>query len=108
MRWRMVQRRNGLEKYYNIERERMIENTLKTREDTHGSFRYQAETAQKLKEALRDCLNDRYLKRYQLEAMDMICGKLARICAGDPDFADHWHDIAGYAILAEKELGDKR
>jgi hypothetical protein len=82
----------------------VIENTLKSREETHGSFKSQAEIAQKLKEAVRDGLNKRYLRRYQLESIDMICGKLARICAGDPDFADHWHDIAGYALLVEKEL----
>lgn len=30
----------------------------------------------------------------------MICAKLARIAAGDPNFRDHWADIAGYASKA--------
>ena len=34
----------------------------------------------------------------------MIASKIARIVNGDPDYADNWHDIAGYARLVEKEL----
>ena len=34
----------------------------------------------------------------------MIAHKLGRICAGDPDFPDHYKDIAGYATLVAKEL----
>jgi len=36
----------------------------------------------------------------QREALDMILAKIARIVSGDPNHADHWHDIAGYAQLA--------
>jgi hypothetical protein len=42
------------------------------------------------------------LSSTQLEALDMICSKLARIVCGDPNEPDHWHDIGGYAKLAEK------
>ena len=35
----------------------------------------------------------------------MIVHKIARILAGDPNHADHWHDIAGYAILVEERIG---
>jgi hypothetical protein len=34
----------------------------------------------------------------------MICHKLGRIAAGDIDYADSWHDIAGYAKLVEDRL----
>jgi hypothetical protein len=29
----------------------------------------------------------------------MIAHKIGRIIAGDPDFRDHWDDLAGYATL---------
>jgi Domain of unknown function (DUF6378) len=35
----------------------------------------------------------------------MIIFKLARILTGDPDFADHWRDIAGYATLIADKCG---
>lgn len=35
----------------------------------------------------------------QREAMDMIMHKIARIMNGDPNYADSWQDIAGYAQL---------
>ena len=40
----------------------------------------------------------------QLEALDMIAHKIARIINGDPDYADSWHDIAGYAKLVADRL----
>jgi len=38
------------------------------------------------------------------EALDVICGKIARIIAGDPYHSDHWRDIAGYATLIQNIL----
>jgi hypothetical protein len=40
----------------------------------------------------------------QQEALDMICHKIGRIINGDPDYADSWHDIAGYAQLVADRL----
>lgn len=40
----------------------------------------------------------------QQEALDMICHKIGRILNGDPDYADSWHDIAGYAQLVADRL----
>lgn len=31
----------------------------------------------------------------------MILAKIARIVSGDPNHADHWDDIAGYALLGK-------
>lgn len=43
------------------------------------------------------------LRPYQREALEMIAHKIGRILAGDPDFRDHWDDIAGYArLVAER------
>lgn len=40
----------------------------------------------------------------QQEALDMIAHKLGRILNGDPDYADSWADIAGYARLVADRL----
>ena len=37
----------------------------------------------------------------QKQALFMIQHKVARIIAGSSNVADHWHDIQGYAKLAE-------
>lgn len=43
----------------------------------------------------------------QYEALDMIAHKIARIINGDPDYADSWDDIAGYAKLVADRLQGK-
>lgn len=40
----------------------------------------------------------------QQEALDMICHKIGRIANGDPNYADSWVDIAGYAKLVADRL----
>lgn len=40
----------------------------------------------------------------QCEALDMIAHKIGRILNGDPDYADSWRDIAGYAQLVADRL----
>jgi hypothetical protein len=40
----------------------------------------------------------------QIEALEMICHKIARVLNGDPNHHDHWHDIAGYATLVANRL----
>ena len=42
----------------------------------------------------------------QIEALEMIAHKIARILNGNPDTHDHWHDIAGYATLVANRLTD--
>lgn len=38
------------------------------------------------------------------QALTVIADKVARILSGDPDYADNWHDIQGYAKLVEDRL----
>ena len=38
------------------------------------------------------------------EALEMTALKIGRILNGDPEYADSWHDIAGYAKLVEDTL----
>jgi hypothetical protein len=40
----------------------------------------------------------------QKEALEMIVHKIARILNGDPNYADSWVDIAGYAKLVADRL----
>jgi hypothetical protein len=40
----------------------------------------------------------------QREALEMICHKMSRIVYGDPNYADSWVDIAGYAKLVSDRL----
>lgn len=51
-------------------------------------------------------LNAKYsgMQADQQEALDMIGHKIARIMNGDPDYADSWRDIAGYATLVADRL----
>lgn len=73
---------------------------LTERNSTHGSFVRNAEISQQIK-----MLIERYgadLHVVQREALDMIALKMSRILSGQAAFADHWDDIAGYAVLAKK------
>jgi len=79
-----------------------IDSTLKDRGEKYGEFRTHAEITQKLKFVVSN-YNGRLAPMHQ-EALDMIMHKIARILNGDPNYADSWHDIAGYATLVEKRV----
>jgi hypothetical protein len=80
---------------------------LADREKTHGDYSNHVEATWYLKEGMRNFVrkgeptaafdNLTYIQR---ESLDMIAHKIGRILAGDPNFRDHWDDIAGYAKLA--------
>jgi len=61
----------------------------------------QSTIAQALKSLVRSAVDNH--SDGQIEALEMICVKMARILAGDPDHADHWDDIAGYARLVARD-----
>ena len=86
-----------------------IETTLAERGSRYGVFLGHGHIAQELKTCIRFHLvaRDKKLQYDQQEALDMICHKIARIINGDPDYADSWHDIAGYATLVENRLNGK-
>lgn len=83
-----------------------VDNTLNERGSRYGNFMDHAQVTQDLKEVIGFHLRKRVkvLKPDQQEALDMICHKIGRIVNGDPDYADSWHDIAGYASLVDKRL----
>ena len=83
-----------------------IDQTLAERGNRYGSFIGHANVTQELKCVIARHLTqrDKVLYDDQQEALDMICHKIGRIINGDADYADSWHDIAGYASLVDKRL----
>ena len=83
-----------------------VDAILDERATTYGSFADVAGFAQEMKNAIRMC-NNSELDDDQIEALDMIASKIARIVNGDPNYVDSWIDIAGYATLVADRLQGK-
>lgn len=83
-----------------------ITQTLEERGSRYGKFAGHAGVSQQLKTVMGDALRVRgkELADDQYEALDMIAHKIARIINGDPNYADSWIDIAGYAKLVADRL----
>lgn len=80
-----------------------INKILEERTKTHGSFELHSQVAQGLKRQFHSgCKHT--LTDIQLEGVEMILHKLARIATGDPNHKDHWDDIAGYSTLVSKSI----
>ena len=77
----------------------MIKDVLDERQKTHGEFNTHAFTSQMLKSVMRAAPNWEQLGPEDKESLEMIAHKIARILCGDPNHADHWVDISGYATL---------
>lgn len=86
-----------------------VDATLQERGSRYGAFLGQATLSQDLQHALRYRAGFKWsdLKDDQREALQMICMKMSRIINGDPDYADSWLDIAGYAKLVADRLEGK-
>ena len=81
-----------------------ISKTLEQRQKTHGDFATHAVISQHLKGTMSFYDGYKELTPIQMEALEMIAHKIARILNGNPDHYDHWHDIAGYATLVTELL----
>ena len=66
---------------------------------THGDYSEHAACTQTLKFHMEETRNWSMLNFTQRETLHMIAHKIGRILSGDPNFRDHWADIAGYAQL---------
>lgn len=84
-----------------------LDHTLQQRGDQYGTFTGHAEISQNIKTAMRASPNWRGLENDQREALEMVAHKAARILNGDPNIADSWHDIAGYAQLVAQRLNNR-
>lgn len=71
------------------------------RRRSHGDWLEQARVGLNLDHAAQDSNGYARLKPYQRKSVDMILVKLSRILSGDPNHADHWDDIGGYAHLGK-------
>ena len=86
-----------------------VNKTLDERGERYGKFTNHAELSQKLKQEMKKKATWWDLSPSQQESLEMIANKIARILNGDPNYADNWHDIAGYATLIDLQLqGDDK
>jgi hypothetical protein len=85
-----------------------IQATLDERGKRYGDFMGHAEITCELKGIIAQyaITREKKLEPDQIEALDMICHKIGRILNGDPNYADSWHDIAGYAQLVANRLNN--
>lgn len=79
-----------------------VNNILEERGKRYGKFKDHARITQDLKAVLIGYKDK--LSNSQQEALEMIMHKIGRILNGDPNYADSWVDIAGYAKLVADEL----
>ena len=93
----------------------MVQSTaevLKERGTRYGQFINQAGIAQGIHMMIRHGMmvtgkTEASFYVDELEAVNMIVNKLARIINGDPHYSDSWRDIAGYATLVADRLDDE-
>lgn len=81
---------------------------LKERRKTHGSFPANARIMQLLKKNMRSTKNWQILSDTQREALEMVAHKIGRILTGDPNWLDHWDDIAGYSKLVADDIRESQ
>lgn len=80
------------------------EEILTERGARYGKFKDHAALCQKLKHTMILTDGWQLLEPDQREALEMVAHKVARILNGDPNYADSWADIAGYAKLVADRL----
>jgi hypothetical protein len=91
-----------------------VDLTLDERGNRYGDFTDHARIAQQLQDVMRNHeiknhngeaqKNWYYLDAVKKQALTVLADKIARILNGDPNYADNWHDIQGYAKLVEDRL----
>lgn len=84
-----------------------IQSVLEQRGSRYGTFKGHADIAQELKRVMRSSPSFIKMSNSQVEAMEMVMHKIARILNGDPNYDDSWVDIAGYSKLIADELKGK-
>jgi hypothetical protein len=82
-----------------------IDLLLTARGTRYGEFPGHAGVTQSLKRHLESYRHK--LRDVHIEALEMIFHKIGRILNGDPDYADSWDDIAGYATLVSKDVANR-
>lgn len=80
------------------------EELLAERGKTHGEYAEHARCTQSILRVLQAERGYPALSDMQKETLHMIAHKMGRIVTGNPDLADHYDDIAGYAKLISQRL----
>jgi len=80
---------------------------LEERGSRYGSFKTHAAITQHLKDVMKCAPKWNALTPSHKESLEMIAHKIGRILNGDPNYADSWVDIAGYAQLIVDQLEGK-
>lgn len=83
-----------------------LETMLAERASRHGDFTEQARVSQAFKAVAEASPGWQRLSPVQREGTAMILHKLSRVLAGDPNFRDHWDDIAGYARITSDRCAE--
>lgn len=81
-----------------------VSQTLAQRGSRYGDFSDNAKLSQELERVIRNQYGYGKLEPLHTEALKFIFQKISRIVNGDPNYADNWHDIQGYAKLVEERL----
>ena len=82
---------------------------LEERGKRYGKFKDHARISQEMKRVMQKTDGWHNLGATGREALEMIAHKIARILNGDPNYADSWVDIAGYAkLVADRLEGTER
>lgn len=81
-----------------------VSHTLAERGARYGAFIDHAGICQALKRVMKGTDGWGRLNDAQMQALETIADKIARILNGDPNYGDNWHDIQGYAKLVEDTL----
>ena len=78
-----------------------VETTLAERGARYGDFTDHANIVESVLGVWMDTPGWSKLSADKRQTMRMIADKTARVLNGDPEYRDNWHDIQGYAKLAE-------
>ena len=85
-----------------------VDATLTERGKRYGVYIGQAQISQALQDVMRSTSGWARMPADARDALMLIGSKIARALNGDPDYADNWHDIQGYAKLVEDRINQER
>jgi hypothetical protein len=85
------------------------EEMLADRGSRYGNYLEQTTISGELRRCMDFWVKEKSTKlaHDQADSLVMIAVKISRIINGDPDYADNWRDIAGYATLVAERLEGK-
>lgn len=81
-----------------------IDALLKERRARYGDYTEIASMVQTMKEVIRHGSSWQKMDADMRESLDMVIHKIGRIANSNPEYADSWVDIAGYARLVADRL----